>query len=76
MEQLLQDMPINKADGSKGLLHHGTFGDAVHERLPLYDVSKVTDSVSGLAPALLAWIIIRMSCLAVVNSLVVVGLCL
>lgn len=45
MEQLLQDMPINKADGSKGLLHHGTFGDAVRDRLPMYDVSKVTDSV-------------------------------
>ena len=45
MEQLLQDMPITKADGSLGLLHHGTFGDAVHSRLPQYDVSKITDSV-------------------------------
>jgi hypothetical protein len=45
MEQLLQDMPIVKADGSHGLLHHGTFGDELLNRLPQYDVSKVTDSV-------------------------------
>jgi len=43
MELLLQDMPINKADGTLGLLHHGTFGDAVHSRLPQYDLSKITD---------------------------------
>lgn len=37
-------MPINKADGSLGHLHFGTFGENL-ERLPKYDISKITDSV-------------------------------
>ncbi|PVU89652.1 hypothetical protein BB561_005246 [Smittium simulii] len=43
METILEEMPLNPVAGGKGLLYHGTFGDAVHQRLPLYDVANITD---------------------------------
>jgi indoleamine 2,3-dioxygenase len=44
LDSLLKRAVINQPDGSKGLLAHGKFGDAVQKELPLYDMDKVTDS--------------------------------
>lgn len=43
METLLNDMRLQKKDGSAGLLATGDFGAAVERDLPEYDISKVTD---------------------------------
>lgn len=45
LEKLLQEMPINKADGTKGLLADEALGPAIDSgRLPEYDLTNVTDS--------------------------------
>ena len=43
VEKLLNDAVINKPDGTKGHLYHGTMGDAIKRELPLIDVSGETD---------------------------------
>jgi indoleamine 2,3-dioxygenase len=44
LESLLQDMPIVKRDGTTGLLGREELGAAIDSgRLPLYDLSSVTD---------------------------------
>ncbi|OMJ21348.1 Indoleamine 2,3-dioxygenase 1, partial [Smittium culicis] len=43
LETLLEEMPLNRTDGKKGLLYTGDFGQQVIERLPQYDLSGVTD---------------------------------
>jgi indoleamine 2,3-dioxygenase len=43
LEDLLQRMPLRLADGKLGLLHHGTFGDAINNELPVYNVDNITD---------------------------------
>lgn len=43
METLLNDMRLQKKDGTPGLLATGDFGAAVERDLPEYDVSKVND---------------------------------
>jgi len=42
-EKLLNDLTINKPDGTHGHLYGGTFGDAVKRDLPLIDMSDLTD---------------------------------
>lgn len=44
LDSLLNRAVINQPDGSKGLLAHGKFGDAVLKELPLYNVDNITDS--------------------------------
>lgn len=44
LDSLLRRAVLNQPDGSKGLLAHGKFGDAVLKELPLYNVDKITDS--------------------------------
>jgi indoleamine 2,3-dioxygenase len=43
LEDLLQRMPVRTADGKLGLLHHGTFGDAINKELPVYNVDSISD---------------------------------
>ncbi len=43
LEQLLQRMPVRTRDGKPGLLHYGSFGDAVKSELPIYNVDSITD---------------------------------
>lgn len=43
METLLEDMRLQKKDGTPGLLATGDFGAAVERDLPEYDISKVND---------------------------------
>lgn len=43
METLLEDMRLQKKDGTPGLLATGDFGKAVERDLPEYDISKVND---------------------------------
>lgn len=45
LEKLLQDMPMYKEDGSKGLLFHGKFGDAT-TTVPDFtkEIEKITDN--------------------------------
>lgn len=43
LESLLQRMPMQRIDGTPGLLANGQFGDAVKEELPLYNVDEITD---------------------------------
>ena len=42
-EQLLQAMPVTRADGKPGLLATGDFGAAVDKELKVIDVSDITD---------------------------------
>ncbi|KAJ2515912.1 hypothetical protein GGI11_003620 [Coemansia sp. RSA 2049] len=44
LEELLDEMPIHKGDGTHGLLHSGRFGERIERELPLYDVDFVFDS--------------------------------
>lgn len=50
LEDLLQRMPVRMANGKPGLLHYGTFGDAVNNELPVYNVDTISDY--GLLTAL------------------------
>ncbi|OLY78032.1 Indoleamine 2,3-dioxygenase 1 [Smittium mucronatum] len=43
LEALMEEMPINKTNGQKGLLYYGDLGQQVLERLPQYDLSNITD---------------------------------
>lgn len=43
LEDLLQRMPVRMANGKPGLLHHGTFGDAINKELPVYNVDSISD---------------------------------
>ncbi|RUS20334.1 hypothetical protein BC937DRAFT_95472 [Endogone sp. FLAS-F59071] len=43
VESLLQRMPLNLADGSKGLLAHGQLGDAVHSELEACEINHIVD---------------------------------
>ncbi|PVU87024.1 hypothetical protein BB560_006566 [Smittium megazygosporum] len=43
MEDLLNEMPLFLPNGKRGLLWEGKLGDAIHSKLPLYDVSSITD---------------------------------
>ncbi|KAJ2726917.1 hypothetical protein GGI07_000245 [Coemansia sp. Benny D115] len=43
LEELLDDMPMLKRDGTYGLLHSGRFGERVERELPLYDVEFIFD---------------------------------
>lgn len=43
VESLLQRMPLNLADGSKGLLAHGKLGDAVHSELEACEINDIVD---------------------------------
>lgn len=36
-------MPLIKQDGKPGLLMHGTFGETVNTKLPLYDVNDIEE---------------------------------
>eukprot|EP00123_Amoebidium_parasiticum_P001508 comp12618_c0_seq1/m.7656 comp12618_c0_seq1/g.7656 ORF comp12618_c0_seq1/g.7656 comp12618_c0_seq1/m.7656 type:complete len:496 (-) comp12618_c0_seq1:456-1943(-) len=44
LENILNDMPLRKDDGSQGLLYDGKLGDVVKAKLPQYDVSDINDS--------------------------------
>ncbi|RUS27353.1 hypothetical protein BC938DRAFT_483359 [Jimgerdemannia flammicorona] len=43
MDSLLRRMPLNLADGSKGLLANGQLGDAVHSELEACKIDDITD---------------------------------
>ncbi|KAJ1717978.1 hypothetical protein LPJ61_006985, partial [Coemansia biformis] len=43
LDELLHEMPINKNDGTLGLLHTGRLGSRVERELPHYDVEFVFD---------------------------------
>ncbi|KAJ2866405.1 hypothetical protein GGI22_001293 [Coemansia erecta] len=44
LEEILDEMPIYKGDGTYGLLHSGRFGERVERELPMYDVDFVFDN--------------------------------
>ncbi|KAJ1876858.1 hypothetical protein H4R99_002666 [Coemansia sp. RSA 1722] len=44
LEEILHEMPINKGDGTYGLLHSGRFGERIEHELPMYDVDFIFDS--------------------------------
>ncbi|KAI9503112.1 hypothetical protein BX070DRAFT_182831, partial [Coemansia spiralis] len=44
LEEILDEMPIYKGDGTYGLLHSGRFGERVERELPLYDVDFIFDN--------------------------------
>ncbi|KAJ2775511.1 hypothetical protein IWQ57_000416 [Coemansia nantahalensis] len=43
LDEILHEMPINRADGTLGLLHTGRLGARVERELPHYDVEFVFD---------------------------------
>jgi indoleamine 2,3-dioxygenase len=45
----VEEMPLTLPSGQPGLLAKGEFGKAVQERLPLYDVSHITDQTKLMA---------------------------
>jgi indoleamine 2,3-dioxygenase len=44
LEELLQKMPLTLADGSKGLLAEGKFGEMVDKELEVVDIDGIEDS--------------------------------
>lgn len=43
IERLLNDMVVNKPDGSKGLMWYGLLGETIMEQLPLIEMNDVSD---------------------------------
>lgn len=44
IDEILDESPYMKRDGTPGLMASGRFGETVRDRLPMLDVSNITDS--------------------------------